>query len=156
MRPSVDRVLEIVEKYEEDMTDKARLHGDLKVVLDIGEAIEVSPERDRHAVVDPLMVQIQQSLQAMIDVLAEESPVLKRSPRRQLRRGKQPQANRWSARPGPLALRFVLMWRLLFFGGQVRGRRRRRRSSRPRRRCCQAEKHAGREDRVEVAWRTRC
>jgi hypothetical protein len=76
VRPSVDRVLEIVEKYEEDVTDKARLHGNLKVVLDIGEAIEVSPERDRHAAVDPLMVQIQQALQAMIDALAEESPVL--------------------------------------------------------------------------------
>src|SRR5262249_22420066 len=76
VRPTVDRVLEIVEKYEEDITDKARLHGDLKVVLDVGEAIEVSPEHDRRATVDPLMVQIQQSLQAMIDKLAEESPLL--------------------------------------------------------------------------------
>jgi hypothetical protein len=76
VRPTVDRVLEIVEKYEEDITDKARLHGDLKVVLDIGEAINVSPEHDRHAAVDPLMLQIQQSLQAMIDKLAEESPLV--------------------------------------------------------------------------------
>ncbi len=76
VRPSIDRVLEIVEKYEEDITDKARLHGDLKVVLDVGEAIEVSPEHDRRAPVDPLMLQIQQSLQAMIDKLAEESPLL--------------------------------------------------------------------------------
>ncbi len=79
VRPTVDRVLEIVEKYEEDITDKARLHGNLKVVLDIGEAIDVSPEHDRHAAVDPLMVQIQQSLQAMIDKLAEESPPLEAS-----------------------------------------------------------------------------
>jgi 1-acyl-sn-glycerol-3-phosphate acyltransferase len=76
VRPTVDRVLEIVEKYEEDVTDKARLHGDLKVVLTIGEAIEVSPVRERHVAVDPLMLQIQKSLQAMIDVLAEESPLL--------------------------------------------------------------------------------
>jgi Acyltransferase len=76
VRPSVDRVLEIIEKYEEDITDKARLHGDLKVVLDVGEAIEVSPERQRGASVDPLMVEIQRSLQAMIDKLAEESPLL--------------------------------------------------------------------------------
>jgi hypothetical protein len=79
VRPTIDRVLEIVEKYEEDITDKARLHGDLKVVLDIGEAIEVSPEHNRHAAVDPLMLQIQQSLQAMIDKLAEESPLLESS-----------------------------------------------------------------------------
>lgn len=75
-RPTVDRVLEIIEKFEEDITDKARLHGDLKVVLDVGEPIEVSPERDRQASVDPLMVQIQQALQAMMDQLATESPPL--------------------------------------------------------------------------------
>jgi hypothetical protein len=75
-RPTVDRVLEMIEKFEEDITDKARLHGDLKVVLDVGEAIPVSPDRDRTAPVDPLMTQIQQSLQAMIDNLAAESPLL--------------------------------------------------------------------------------
>ena len=75
-RPSVDRVLEMIEKFEEDVTDKARLHGDLKVVLEVGEAIEVSPERDRKAPIDPLMTQIQQALQRMIDKLAEESPLL--------------------------------------------------------------------------------
>jgi 1-acyl-sn-glycerol-3-phosphate acyltransferase len=77
VEPTVDRVLEIIEKFEEDITDKARLHGQLKVVLDVGEAIEVSPERDRRASVDPLMVEIQNSLQTMIDRLAAESPQLK-------------------------------------------------------------------------------
>jgi hypothetical protein len=76
VQPTVDRVLEIIEKFEEDITDKARLHGQLKVVLDVGEPIEVSPERDRQASVDPLMVEIQQALQAMIDQLAAESPRL--------------------------------------------------------------------------------
>jgi 1-acyl-sn-glycerol-3-phosphate acyltransferase len=75
-RPTVDRVLEMVEKFEEDLTDKARLHGQLKVVLEVGEAIPVSHERDRQAEVDPLMVQIQQSLQVMMDRLADESPLL--------------------------------------------------------------------------------
>jgi 1-acyl-sn-glycerol-3-phosphate acyltransferase len=76
VRPTVDRVLEIIEKFEEDITDKARLHGQLKVVLDVGEPIEVNPERQRGVSVDPLMVQIQQSLQAMIDHLTGESPLL--------------------------------------------------------------------------------
>ncbi|MEX2174120.1 MAG: lysophospholipid acyltransferase family protein [Pirellulaceae bacterium] len=75
-RPTVDRVLEMVEKFEEDLTDRARRHGKLKVVLQIGEAIEVSPERDRKAEVDPLMTAIQQSLQRMIDELAAQSPLL--------------------------------------------------------------------------------
>jgi hypothetical protein len=78
-RPTVDRVLEMIEKFEEDLTDKARLHGHLKVVLQIGEAIEVSPERDRKAPIDPLMTAIQASLQAMIDELAAASPLLEES-----------------------------------------------------------------------------
>jgi hypothetical protein len=76
VKPTVDRVLEMVEKFEEDITDKARIHGDLKVILSVGEAIEVSPERQRGADVDPLMTQIQQSLQGMIDQLAGESTLL--------------------------------------------------------------------------------
>jgi hypothetical protein len=79
IRPTVDRILEIVEKYEEDITDKARLHGDLKVVIDVGQPIEVSPERQRGAPVDPLMTQIRESLQAMIDKLAAESPRLSKA-----------------------------------------------------------------------------
>jgi 1-acyl-sn-glycerol-3-phosphate acyltransferase len=75
-RPTVDRVLEMIEKFEEDLTDKARLHGKLKVVLQVGEAIEVSPERDKRAEIDPLMTAIQSSLQRMIDELAAASPLL--------------------------------------------------------------------------------
>jgi hypothetical protein len=75
-RPSVDRVLETLEKFEEDLTDRARLHGNLKVILQVGEAIEVSPERDRKAPVDPLMVQLQQALQGMLEKFALESPLL--------------------------------------------------------------------------------
>ena len=79
-RPTVDRVLEMIEKFEEDLTDKARLHGKLKVVLQIGEAIAVSPERDRKAEIDPLMTAIQSSLQTMIDELAAASPLLEETP----------------------------------------------------------------------------
>jgi hypothetical protein len=41
--------------------------------MQIGEAIEVSPERDRKAEVDPLMLQTQQALQTMIDELRKEA-----------------------------------------------------------------------------------
>jgi 1-acyl-sn-glycerol-3-phosphate acyltransferase len=79
--PSVDRVLEIIEKFEEDVTDKARIHGQLKVVLDVGEAIEVSPERHKPSstegvAIDPLMIQLQGRLQAMLNHLAAASPLL--------------------------------------------------------------------------------
>lgn len=72
-QPSVDRLLETVERYEEDLTDRVRPHGKLHVVIEVGEAIEVDSRRDRHALVDPLMPQIEQQLQAMLDRLATES-----------------------------------------------------------------------------------
>lgn len=74
-RPTVDRLLETVERYEEDLTDKPPVHGKLKVVIQVGEAIDVSPERDRKAETDPLMTRIAQDLQGMLDKLAQESPI---------------------------------------------------------------------------------
>ena len=74
-RPSADRILETVERFEEDLTDKVTVHGNLHCVLEVGEAIEVSPTRDRKAEVDPLMARIESDLQAMLDRLALESPV---------------------------------------------------------------------------------
>ncbi len=72
--PSVDRILETLERIEEDLCDEARVHHPLKVIMEVGEAIPVSPERDRKAEVDPLMVEIESSLQAMIERLMLESP----------------------------------------------------------------------------------
>ncbi|MBC8873564.1 MAG: 1-acyl-sn-glycerol-3-phosphate acyltransferase [Planctomycetes bacterium] len=72
--PTVDRLRETIERFEEDLTDVATIHSPLKVIIEVGEAIEVSPERDRTADVDPLMAQMEQSLQGMLDKLALESP----------------------------------------------------------------------------------
>ena len=74
-RPSVTRILETVERFEEDLTDKAHAHPPLKAVIEVGEAIEVSTERDRSAAVDPLMARIGSDLQSMLKRLALESPV---------------------------------------------------------------------------------
>jgi 1-acyl-sn-glycerol-3-phosphate acyltransferase len=73
--PSVDRILETVERFEEDLTDKVRVHGHLKAIIHIGEPIEVETTRDRNAEVDPLMAQIQERLQSQLDTLAKESPL---------------------------------------------------------------------------------
>jgi 1-acyl-sn-glycerol-3-phosphate acyltransferase len=73
--PSIDRILETIERYEEDLTDTARVHGDLHVVIDVGVPIEVSPKRDRAAKVDPLMARLENDLQEMLSRLAEESPL---------------------------------------------------------------------------------
>ena len=73
--PSIDRLLETVERYEEDLTDRVRVHGKLKAVLEVGEAIEVDAGRERRETVDPLMKQIETSLQSTLDRLAQESPI---------------------------------------------------------------------------------
>ncbi|MBK9990774.1 MAG: 1-acyl-sn-glycerol-3-phosphate acyltransferase [Verrucomicrobia bacterium] len=64
--PTPERILETVERFEEDMTDKVRTVSPIRALVDVGEAIEVSPERVRGAEGDPLMLGIQTSLEAML------------------------------------------------------------------------------------------
>ncbi len=71
--PSVDRILETIEKFEEDLNDNCRIHGQLKVVLDVGKAIEVSTKRDRAAKSDPLMEEIRLQLESKLGELQQES-----------------------------------------------------------------------------------
>ena len=71
--PSIDRILETVEKFEEDLFDKCRIHGQLKVVLDVCEAIEVSPKRVKGVTTDPLIAAIRESLYAKLESLQNES-----------------------------------------------------------------------------------
>lgn len=72
--PSVDRILETIEKFEEDLTDTCRVHGHLKVVIDVGEAIEVPVERERGAAdADPFMNLVRCRLEQMLGQLQAES-----------------------------------------------------------------------------------
>ena len=71
--PSVDRILETVEKLEEDLTDHSRLHRPMRVVIDVDEAIEVSPKRQRGAVIDPLSEEIRMRLEAKLETMQTES-----------------------------------------------------------------------------------
>ncbi len=73
---SVDRILETVERYEEDLTDTVRSNAPIKVIIEVGPAIPVGTKRDRSVQGDALMTEIAGSLQSMLDRLAEQSPVL--------------------------------------------------------------------------------
>lgn len=74
--PTPERVLETIERFEEDMTDKVKVHAPLRAVVDVGEAIEVSPERARSADGDPLMGAIREQLESMLaSSLAKGRPV---------------------------------------------------------------------------------
>ena len=71
--PSVDRLLETVEKFEEDFTDKCRVHGHLKAITVVDDPIEVSTKRERGLDHDPLMEQIRGRLETMLGELQSES-----------------------------------------------------------------------------------
>jgi 1-acyl-sn-glycerol-3-phosphate acyltransferase len=71
-----ERVVETVERFEEDFTDQMRVHGPLHAVIQVGEAIPVGMQRDREAASDPIMAEVKRQLQSMIDALAaERTPV---------------------------------------------------------------------------------
>ncbi len=69
-----EHILETVERFEEDFTDRVRVHGPLHAVVQVGEAIPVSSKRDRGAEVDPIMEGIRTQLTAMLQKLSDESP----------------------------------------------------------------------------------
>lgn len=50
-----EHLLEYVEKFEEDLTDTCTVHSPFKLHLNIGEAIEVSPQRPKGKACDPLL-----------------------------------------------------------------------------------------------------
>ena len=72
-RVTPERLLETVERFEEDLTDVARIHRPMRVVLAVGEAIEVPPGRDRSAAADPLLCQLSEKLQALLDELLSDA-----------------------------------------------------------------------------------
>jgi len=65
-QPSKERILETIERLEEDLTDKIRPHGPFTATLTIGEAITVNPRREHHGTQDPLLQEIERQLRSML------------------------------------------------------------------------------------------
>ena len=65
--PTPERLLEMVEHYEEDLTDAARPHPPLRVVISVGEAIEATATRDRSADGDPIANELRRQLEFMLE-----------------------------------------------------------------------------------------
>jgi 1-acyl-sn-glycerol-3-phosphate acyltransferase len=63
---SPERLLETIERFEEDLTDKIRLHGPISATVMVGEAIEVSTQREARGAADPLLVKIEDQWRAML------------------------------------------------------------------------------------------
>jgi 1-acyl-sn-glycerol-3-phosphate acyltransferase len=72
--PTTDtRILETVERLEEDITDRAGVHGPLEVIIQVDEAIEVPTDRTPRGEEDPIMKRLRERMQAMLDQLSTEA-----------------------------------------------------------------------------------
>ncbi|MFC7337887.1 1-acyl-sn-glycerol-3-phosphate acyltransferase [Haloferula chungangensis] len=62
-----ERILETVERYEEDLTDVARPHYPLRAVITVGDAIEVTCKLKRPRENDPITAEIRESMEMMLE-----------------------------------------------------------------------------------------
>ncbi len=63
---SPERLIETLERFDEDLTDSARFHAPMRAVICVGEAIEVHPERVRGEPADPLTQELRSRLEKMM------------------------------------------------------------------------------------------
>jgi 1-acyl-sn-glycerol-3-phosphate acyltransferase len=74
-KPTPERILETVERFEEDTTDVTRVHSPMRAVVDVGEAIAVPAEAQRDDDGDPIMREVREQLMRMLAAsLAEVHP----------------------------------------------------------------------------------
>ncbi len=66
-QPTPERILETVERYEEDLTDVARPHFPIRAVITVGDAIEVGTGRDRSHEVDPVTAEVRQRMEELLE-----------------------------------------------------------------------------------------
>lgn len=64
--PSPERMIETVERYEEDLTDSAQPHPPLHAVIMVGEAIEISPGSKPNGDADPVGTELRRQLELML------------------------------------------------------------------------------------------
>ena len=84
--PSAERILETVERLEENLTDRVTVHRPYDCVMQVGDAIEVPVRRQRRIPVeavatdstpteaDPLTLQVENAIQTMVDRLCDRGP----------------------------------------------------------------------------------
>lgn len=67
-QPTPERMLETVEKFEEDLTDHCRLYRPMTVSVTVGEAIPVAAKRVRGVSEDPVMRQLEHQLHRLLRI----------------------------------------------------------------------------------------
>jgi len=74
-RPTVDRILETVERFAENLTGREQTHRPLRAIVQIGDPIDVEGRRARGTDSDPLIAAIADQLKTMLKSLAQESKI---------------------------------------------------------------------------------
>jgi hypothetical protein len=64
---TAEHLLETLERYEEDLTDVARPHFPIRAVITVGDAIEVSPNRERSGEGDPVTLALRQQMEQLLE-----------------------------------------------------------------------------------------
>jgi hypothetical protein len=64
------RIIETVERFEEDLTGRVTVHGPIEAKVVVGDAIEVGTGREARGESDPLMTAIEGQLRAMLEIPA--------------------------------------------------------------------------------------
>jgi 1-acyl-sn-glycerol-3-phosphate acyltransferase len=72
--PTTERLLETVERFEEDLTDASRIHRPMSVTVTVGPAIEVAPKRARGTGEDPVMRELDHQLREMLGIAPLATP----------------------------------------------------------------------------------
>jgi 1-acyl-sn-glycerol-3-phosphate acyltransferase len=67
-----ERILETVERFEEDLTDGVRRHGSISATVTVGDAIEATAARESRGGPDPLMQQIESELRRRLGIETNE------------------------------------------------------------------------------------
>ncbi|MCP4096522.1 MAG: hypothetical protein GY748_09810, partial [Planctomycetaceae bacterium] len=67
-KPTPERLLETVEKFEFDLTGSTRIHRPMSATVRIGSAIPVPTKRDRQYKHDSVMVAVEQQLHELLEI----------------------------------------------------------------------------------------
>ena len=71
-KPTVERIVETVERFEEDLTDRVGIYGPTEVVIQVGQPIAVVAGHNRKAATDPVLSAIEAQLNTMLTNLSDE------------------------------------------------------------------------------------
>lgn len=73
-KPTPQRLLETVERFEEGLTDHVRVHGPLRATVTVGQGIEVGAAREgRGSGADPILQKVEEQLESMLGIESADS-----------------------------------------------------------------------------------